>query len=311
MPILSRLKSLIRGKPFFEWHFRKKSHYRNYRIPFRIARRAGVILDSDVEDGDIVIATFWMTAHWAHNLCKSKGRPMYLVQGDEGNLLGKQAEKTYELPMKHIYVSHWLADKIRGRHPESSGVVIPNAIDEDFISRATRSCPNKFRLGTMWGGIGNKASNLAIAAVKQVRDSGLEVELVAFGSTRPDPEFKVQIDQFRFCPSQEEVRQLYSSCNAWLFTSISEGFGLPVLEAMGLGTPVIGTDTGAAAELIPRGGGWLVPIGDEEMIINAIVECYRLSSSAWELRSQKARETAMLWTWPDAASRLNEVFFSE
>ncbi|MBL4867407.1 MAG: glycosyltransferase [Pseudomonadales bacterium] len=37
---------------------------------------------------------------------------------------------------------------------------------------------------------------------------------------------------------EEDKYMLYESCVAFLFPSITEGFGLPVIEAMSFGTPV-------------------------------------------------------------------------
>src|SRR5262249_4404973 len=39
--------------------------------------------------------------------------------------------------------------------------------------------------------------------------------------------------------SDEDLRALYSSCHAFIYPSIYEGFGLPPLEAMACGAPVI------------------------------------------------------------------------
>jgi glycosyltransferase involved in cell wall biosynthesis len=54
----------------------------------------------------------------------------------------------------------------------------------------------------------------------------------------------------------EDLRALYSSCRAFIYPSVYEGFGLPPLEAMACGAPVIASripalteTTGAAARL--------------------------------------------------------------
>ena len=46
----------------------------------------------------------------------------------------------------------------------------------------------------------------------------------------------------------EDLHSLYASCRAFIYPSIYEGFGLPPLEAMACGAPVIATRTGAIPE---------------------------------------------------------------
>ncbi len=48
---------------------------------------------------------------------------------------------------------------------------------------------------------------------------------------------------------EEELRALYTRASVFLFPSIFEGFGLPPLEAMACGTPVLTANFGAMAEI--------------------------------------------------------------
>src|SRR5438445_777387 len=61
--------------------------------------------------------------------------------------------------------------------------------------------------------------------------------------------------------SNDELRALYGSASALIVTSRCEGFGLPALEAMATGTPVIAFANTALPEVIGT-GGTLVPDGD-------------------------------------------------
>lgn len=57
----------------------------------------------------------------------------------------------------------------------------------------------------------------------------------------------------------ENLWSLYAMSDCFLLTSKAEGLGLPVMEAMSCGVPVIATDTGAIHELLQDGRGFLIP----------------------------------------------------
>lgn len=58
--------------------------------------------------------------------------------------------------------------------------------------------------------------------------------------------------------SQTELRNLYISSDIYLSTSKSEGLGIPILEAMACGLPVVACDTGAIHELLMDNRGYLI-----------------------------------------------------
>jgi glycosyltransferase involved in cell wall biosynthesis len=55
----------------------------------------------------------------------------------------------------------------------------------------------------------------------------------------------------------DEMPALYTGAEAVLYPALREGFGLPLLEAMGCGTPVICSNVGAIPEVVGD-GAWLV-----------------------------------------------------
>jgi glycosyltransferase involved in cell wall biosynthesis len=70
--------------------------------------------------------------------------------------------------------------------------------------------------------------------------------------------------------SDEELSRLVSQAKALIYPSLYEGFGLPVLEAMSVGCPVICTDNSSLPELCGEAAVYISP-GDEEHLGRAIL----------------------------------------
>lgn len=69
-----------------------------------------------------------------------------------------------------------------------------------------------------------------------------------------------------------ELRSLYSNAIGLVHPAHTEGFGLVLIEAMSLGTPVIACDASGPLEVLDDGRcGWVVPGGDPQSLSEAIV----------------------------------------
>lgn len=130
------------------------------------------------------------------------------------------------------------------------------------------------------------------------------LRLLMFGESRPPANQMSSVNMtFAYKPAQSELRHHYASCDAWLFGSRTEGFGLPILEAMACRTPVIGTPAGIAPELLSDGAGLLVKPEDPVDMARAIVQICRLSEIEWRALSDTAFDRVKKYTWDDAVDR--------
>ena len=69
----------------------------------------------------------------------------------------------------------------------------------------------------------------------------------------------------------EDLARHYNEARLFVTSSVHEGFGLPLAEAMACGTPVLGTQIGAYQEIAEHGvSGWLVPPRDSRALADAI-----------------------------------------
>ena len=96
-----------------------------------------------------------------------------------------------------------------------------------------------------------------------------------------------------------EKHALVSSAGAFIFPSFYEGFGLPVLEAMAAGVPVIASDTEALAEVCGEAALLVAPT-DEEGFAHAIHAVWNEHGVADRLR-RLGRERAAAFTWSKTA----------
>jgi glycosyltransferase involved in cell wall biosynthesis len=104
----------------------------------------------------------------------------------------------------------------------------------------------------------------------------------------------------------EHLPALYSEADVFLYPSFFEGFGLPVLEAMSLGVPVITSDSSSLRETAGD-AALLVDPRDPESIRAALE---RLTGDA-ELRrtySERGRIRAGEFSWEAAAARTLEIY---
>lgn len=102
-----------------------------------------------------------------------------------------------------------------------------------------------------------------------------------------------------------ELRRLYAGATAFLYPSIYEGFGLPILEAMACGAPVL-TSTTASAPEVAGGAAILVdPLSLES--IEAGLDRVTSADEAQRLRAL-GRERARQFHWSVAAGRTAEIY---
>jgi glycosyltransferase involved in cell wall biosynthesis len=105
---------------------------------------------------------------------------------------------------------------------------------------------------------------VVVRAWQQLPDEMRQRYQIVFFSRRPDPlpivNEAVAAGHARLLvrPSREDLIALYSAAEAFLFPSWTEGFGLPILEAMTCGAPVVASDRGS----IPEVAGDAALLGD-------------------------------------------------
>jgi len=107
-------------------------------------------------------------------------------------------------------------------------------------------------------------------------------------------------------PSNEDLGALYSMAQAFVFPSPFEGFGLPVIEAMKCGAPVISSDRGPLPE-VTGGAALLVDSGDVVKMADHLQSVLELSELRNMLRARGFARSS-LFSWEKSASRILETY---
>jgi glycosyltransferase involved in cell wall biosynthesis len=106
--------------------------------------------------------------------------------------------------------------------------------------------------------------------------------------------------------SDEDLPAVYAGAQALVFPSLCEGFGLPVLEAMACGTPVVSSNASSIPEVGGEAALYFDP-SDTEEITAAVRRLLRESDLRDSLRTRGLAQTAR-FSWQLAATNTEVVY---
>jgi len=238
--LIQKLRSLLGGRGWQSASKKEQSHFHKVDVESRVLETYRPITDKDIPDADIIMATWWETAEWVAKLSPSKGTKVYFLEHYEAfDCVPKgRVESTWWLPMHKIAGSLWPADIAWNQYGDLSVSLVPPTVDtKQFYDpqsiapqpRGKQLVPTAgmYYTTTPWKGcdIALKAFSIAAEKIPNFR-------LVAFGSGKtPHPNLLPDGTEYNKTPSQNQVKEFYSKCDAWLFSSRAEGFGLPIIKA--------------------------------------------------------------------------------
>lgn len=182
--------------------------------------------------------------------------------------------------------------------------VVEPTLEESSRTLETLGVPTSFILfvGTL-----EPRKNLPRLIEAVMSDPALPPLVVAGAAGWGDAVDTLDADRVRFVGHVDDgaLRVLYRSAMAFVYPSLWEGFGLPILEAMAQGTPVV-TSAGTSTEEVAGGAAVLVDPTKMSSIAEGIAQVLR-HRDEWAARS-RVRANEMTW---EAAARSTAAVYDE
>ena len=183
-------------------------------------------------------------------------------------------------------ISSSTAERARHYAPSLPQARFMTFSDTDVFQRTERRIPVEAASDIVYAGvlIPRKGLHHLLAAFAALEQAGARLQLVGhaenadYAAALRQQAAQLGIsDRVRFCGAvtQRELAERFGAARVMVLPSLSEGLGRVVVEAMLLGTPVIGSRVGGIPDLIQPGvTGWLVEPGDEAALAAALREAF-------------------------------------
>jgi hypothetical protein len=215
--------------------------------------------------------------------------------------------ESWRLPSPKIAMSFRLAKMMRQETKKPVLGVVQNGVDtKEYIPCVPES--ERTGIGTILGTSWPKDPNNTMRVMQILQQRLPGAPRYMFSSLRSH--YRLGTIHFKVQPTVEEARKIYSSCKVWFLASASEGFPLPILEAMACGCAVVSTKCGGPQDVIQEGiNGFLVNVSNTGAMVYRIVQLY-LDEALRNRISQNALKTAQQFTWSEAADKLEQFLTS-
>jgi glycosyltransferase involved in cell wall biosynthesis len=195
-------------------------------------------------------------------------------------------------------------EKIRVTHLGVEKLSYSGEVDTAFLSLITSGKPYALFVGSRWGYKNFKIIIDVFSRSKVLRDS---LRLISFGGGNFSPRERYHLwrsgfregDIIHLGGGDATLAHLYSNAHLLIVPSLYEGFGLPALEAMIHGCPVVSSSVSSLPEVVGRAGLYFDPLDADELErrIFTVLEDDAVRSQLVRLGFARAKE----FTWSRCA----------
>ncbi|MEO0133012.1 MAG: glycosyltransferase [candidate division WOR-3 bacterium] len=107
--------------------------------------------------------------------------------------------------------------------------------------------------------------------------------------------------------SNEEVLDWMSRSKLLVLPSFYEGQGVVLLEAMSVGTPCVGSNTGGIPEIITNENGWLFEVGNINELSRILLEATN-NEAIWSKKSNNCLEFVKKYSWENISKEMLSIY---
>jgi glycosyltransferase involved in cell wall biosynthesis len=185
--------------------------------------------------------------------------------------------------------------------------IVPHGCD---LPKEIKPIPNEFRVGYLGAYGPDKGVLYLIQAWTLLNYPDTELVLAGTGSETLETFIRQVANNGRFALLGRvvDVGDFYNSISVYIQPSVTEGFGLEILEALSYGRPVIASEGAGASEIVGD-AGFTVPIRSPEAIAEKI-DWLKNNRDSMISMGQKGRIIARKYIWPKIRQKYGRIFSS-
>lgn len=259
-----------------------------------------------IPNGDLIFATACETAEYLNKYSNKKGKKYYLIQGYENwTFSEKRLLNTWKMPLKKIVIAKWLKDI--GNKLNEKVYLINNGLDFNTFNRDNYiENRNSKKILFLYNNMECKGTKYGLQALKIVKEKYRDIEVQSFGTVKNPKNIPSWIN-YKYSPSQKELREMYNNASIFIGTSLGEGWGLTVSEAMQCGCAIACTNVYGYNEFaFDEENALLCESKNEKALANNIIRLIEDKELRFKL-ANNGYESIQKFTWEKAYKKLKRI----